>query len=229
MPTFDPISQAALLAAVLLLVTLLWVRVRQTSARREPPADDLDTVQAWPPQVVRVMTLPERQAYDLLRKALPRNYVVLAQVPLARFISVPTRNPHQEWLRRVGRMSVDLLVCDSSSRVIAAIEVRSPDETERSRSRHMRMTRVLQSAGVVIHVWLSDRLPGAVEVRNLFMPKSAQVEAEPEVDQTGRARLPVPEIEELLSDGDRTVYGPEGEPVPSGFFDDLDALSGARR
>ena len=33
-----------------------------------------------------MLTLPERQAYDLMRKAMPRQ-LVLAQVPLARFIS----------------------------------------------------------------------------------------------------------------------------------------------
>jgi hypothetical protein len=227
MPALDPVSQFALLAAVLLLLSLLWLRTRQAATRRDAPAEDLDTIQAWPPQAVRVMTLPERKAYDLLRRALPRNHVVLAQVPLARFVSVPTRHPHNEWLRRVGRMSADLLVCDASSRVIAAVEVHGADETERSRARHERMARVLKAASVPVHVWNADGLPSVQEVRKLFLG-DAEVEAH-EVDQAGRPRLPVPDIEEFLAVGDRAVHTPEGEPVPSGYFDDLDALSGSRR
>lgn len=225
----DPLAQAALLGAALLLLTLLVVRRRQAGTRRDEPRDALDTVQAWPPQLVRVMTLPERQAYDLLRRALPRNHLVLAQVPLARFISVPTRHPHHEWLRRVGRMSADLLVCDGASRVIAAVEVHGAEETERSRARHVRLLRVLKAAGVPVHVWRADDLPAAAEVRRLFAPAGAPEPMEViEVDQVGRPVLPVPEIEELLASGDKLAYGPDGEPVPSGYFDDLDALPARR-
>ncbi len=226
MPALDPASQAALIGAVLLLLSLLWVRRRQAGAPRQPFDDRLDTVAAWPPQVVRVMTLPERRAYDLLRKSLPRNHLLLSQVPLGRFISVPPTHPHDDWMRRVGRMSADLLVCDRSSRVLAVIEVRSADETERARVRHDRMLRVLKSAGLPVHVWHADHLPTPGEVRRLFMPAEAAEALD--MDRTGRTRLPVPEIEEMLSLGERTSWGHEGDPVPSAYFDDLDALPAAR-
>jgi hypothetical protein len=189
----------------------------------------LDTVQAWPPQAVRVMTLPERLAYGNLRRALPR-HMVLAQVPLSRFISVPPGNSYGQWLTRAGRLNVDLLVCDSSSRVIAAVEVRPPDQTQRSIARHQRLAEVLQAAGIKVHVWRETDLPTIAEVRDLFNGKhGAALGDDLEVDLGGRHMIPVPEIQEFLLEGDALEYNQANEPVPSGFFDDLDALASARQ
>jgi hypothetical protein len=228
--TLDPLHEAALLGATLLLITWLWMRRRQHAApAREEKPSKLDTLAAWPPQIVRVMTLPERRAHDLLRRALPRDHIVLAQVPLARFVSVPTRHPHDEWLKRVGRLSIDLLVCDASSRPIAAVEVRSADETERSRARHARLCGVLEAAGVPVHVWTADALPTPNEVRKQICPKAfAEAEPEPAFDSAGRRQIPVPEIEELLAEGDSAFARLDGEPVPSGYYDDLDVARASR-
>jgi hypothetical protein len=59
-----------------------------------------------------VLTIGERRAYELLRTALP-GFLVLAQVPLGRFLRVPTRHSHAEWMQRVGSLSADLLVCNA--------------------------------------------------------------------------------------------------------------------
>ena len=72
------------------------------------------------PQATRVLTAAERQAFEILRTALPA-HIVLAQVPLARFIKVPTRNSYAEWLRRAGHLSADLVVCDRHSQVVAVV------------------------------------------------------------------------------------------------------------
>ena len=78
----DLTSTTSLLISTLLLLSVLWSRRREAGAQRTAKRPQfLDTVQAWPPQAVRVMTLPERQAYELLRRAVPRNFMVLAQVP----------------------------------------------------------------------------------------------------------------------------------------------------
>ena len=130
----DPISASALCAALLLL-TLLMRRRRQSGTRRTPAArESLDTVQAWHPEAVRVLTIAERRAYDLLRNSLP-GFLVLAQVPLSRFLRVPTRHSHAEWMHRAGSLSADLLVCDAGSRVLAVIDIRPADQTDRSRQR----------------------------------------------------------------------------------------------
>jgi hypothetical protein len=218
MPTVDPAALVALaLAGALLLLALLR---RRPPAPRAPAQDEsLDTVQAWPPQVVRVMTLGERQAYEVLRRALP-GHVILAQVPLSRFISVPTRNPYQMWLQRAGRLAVDLLVCDYSSRAVAAIEVRTPDESQRNAKRHQRLVDVLRAAGIAVYEWNEDDLPSITDARELLALKpAAKNEA---IDASGRDVIPVAEASDmgaLLAAGDNTDYG-RLEPVPSGFYDE---------
>lgn len=230
MPTLDSTALVALLITFLLLSWLVVLRRRQGRAARKPADSSLDTLQAWPPQAVRVLTLPERRAYDLLRKALPGR-LVLAQVPLARFISVPTRNSYSDWLTRVGRLSVDLLVCDHSSRVIAAIDVRSADESPRAKQRHQRMAEVLRAAGIAVHSWSADALPSVTEARSLFIPASDAGEESvlPAMTAGGQPILPLPDMQEVLAPGDdAAAAAPQFDPVSSAYFDDLDAIATAR-
>jgi hypothetical protein len=217
----------AFVTAVATVASLVFYRQLRLRPVQQP-AEALDTVAAWPPQAVRVLTLGERQAFDNLKRALP-GHVVLAQVPLSRFISVPTRNPYQMWLQRAGRLSVDLLVCDFSSRPIAAVEIRSGDDGPRSSKRHRRLTTVLRAAGLVVHEWDEDDLPTVPQVRELFIPKNLGLhEVESIVDSAGRKKLPVADIEELMQDGDAARYGPDNaDPVPSGFYFD-DSMVGIR-
>ena len=130
----------------------------------------LDTLIDWEPLATRVLTSPEREAYHVLRKALP-DHMILAQVPVARFIKVPTRNPYSEWLRRVGSLCADLVVCDLHSQVIAVVEIRQPmsRENERAQRRHARMDRVLDAARIPVHVWLEGALPGPVVAREAIL------------------------------------------------------------
>jgi Protein of unknown function (DUF2726) len=216
-------------ASAALAALLTWVLMRRrTPAAAAPQREEgLDTIQAWPPQAVRVMTLGERQAYEVLKRALP-GHVILSQVPLSRFISVPTRNPYQLWLQRAGRLAVDLLVCDYSSRAVAAVEVRTADESKRSAKRHQRLVQVLRAAGVQVLEWDEDSLPDVVDARELFIPKSEGKEAPAKIDAGGRRLLPVADIAEILAHGDATDYG-QLEPVPSAFYDDLDDPRVARQ
>lgn len=233
MSALDPTFIAAL-AISALLVSLLFARRRGTGAakKRSSTAESLDTIQAWTPQAVRVMTSAEREAYELLRKAVP-GQLVLAQVPLARFISVPTRHSYSDWLTRVGRLSVDLLVCDHSSRVVLAIDVRTPNESDRAQQRHARMAEVLRAAGIRVVHWRADALPSVNDVRAQvaeLSPRAAgpdSVAPEPlAIGPNGRRVLPLPEMVEVLAEGDQALgAGPQLEPVSSDYFDDLDALA----
>ena len=141
---------------------------RGRAAERTP--DQLDTLIDWEPVATRVLTSNEREAWHVLRKALP-DHMVLGQVPVARFIKVPTRNPYSEWLRRVGSLCADLVVCDAQSQVIAVVEVRQPasKENERARRRHARMDRVLEGARIPVHIWLEGALPGPVVAREAIL------------------------------------------------------------
>jgi len=224
----DPIASTALAMAVLLLLTLLNLRRRQRQGTRSrsPAREALDTVQAWPPESARVMSIAERQGYDLLRRALP-GFLVLAQVPLARFLRVPTRHSYTDWMQRVGSLNADLLLCDGGSRVLAVIDIRAPHETERSRRRHERLARVLKAAGIRVHVWREDDLPSLAAVRSALGADLLPA-AEPAKPTPSRPMplIPVPEIEEMLAAGDHLAYDAALEPVPSAFFDDLESERG---
>ena len=230
MEVLDPIASFALPATVLLLLTLLAVRLRQRFVdrrERRERQDALDTVGAWPPEAARVLTITERQAYDLLKRAMP-GYLVLGQVPLARFIRVPSRHSYNEWLQRVGSLSADLLLCDSGSRVLAVVDVRPATESERSRRRHERMARVMRAANIHVHVWREGALPSAAEVRtamtHLLGPAAAGMKAS---HSRPMPFIPVAEISEVLAEGDRAAleasFDASMEPVPSGFYDDIEA------
>ena len=82
MNLLDPLSSAALATAALLLLSLLAVRRRQRDGPRQAHHDALDTVASWPPEAARILNVTERQAFELLKRALP-GFMVLAQVPLS--------------------------------------------------------------------------------------------------------------------------------------------------
>lgn len=222
----DPIASTALAMAVLLLLTLLRIRTRQRPRGTTPTREALDTVQAWPPESSRVMSVAERQGYELLRRALP-GFLVLAQVPLSRFLRVPTRHSYTDWMQRVGSLSADLLLCDGGSRVLAVIDIRAPHETERSRRRHERLARVLKAAGIRVHVWREGELPSLAAVRGALgadlLPATEPAKPTP---SRPMPLIPVPDIEEVLAAGDHLAYDAALEPVPSAFFDDLESERG---
>ena len=220
------------LPATLLALLLLWaaMRWRQRAGRGED-RDNVDTVAGWPPEAARVLTIDERQAYDVLRRAYP-NHLVLAQVPLSRFVRVPLRRSYTEWLQRVGSLSADLLLCDSGSSVIVVIDIRGASESERARRRHERMARVLRQTGIQVLTWREGELPGVQEARAQLAPILERNAGAPKAGSSRPMPLiPVAEMEEIPED-DRgfaaTVYGPRmhepSEPVSSDYFDDLEAL-----
>jgi hypothetical protein len=233
MEFLPPTAQLALPATVLLLLTLLFMRLRQrASQRRDAARGALDTVAAWPPEAARVLSVHERQAYDLLRRAMP-GYLVLAQVPLSRFIRVPSRHSYAEWLQRVGSLSADLLLCDAGSRVLAVVDIRAVQESDRSRRRHERMARVLKAAGIQVLDWREGELPTLSVARQVL----AALAGAPAVPKATTSRpmplIPVAEISEVLAEGDRAAmeasFDAAMEPVPSGFFEEFETAPATRR
>ncbi len=137
---------------------------------RQAKAEELDTVAAWEPTAAKVMSGPEREAYHTLRAALPE-HMILSQVQLARFLKVPTRNSYSEWMRRVGNLCADFVICDATSQVVAVVEVREPfgRDKERTQKRFARMDRVLEAAKIPVHVWLDNALPGPSVARETVL------------------------------------------------------------
>ena len=231
MEVLPSISFFALPASVLLLLTLLAVRMRRRHGRA-PQREALDTVAGWPPEAARVLTVAERQAYDLLRRALP-GFLVLAQVPLSRFIRVPARHSYGEWLQRVGALNADLLLCDAGSRVLAVIDIRAQQESERARRRHDRMARVLRAAGIQVLAWREGALPSVAEVRHAMAAVVGGVALETRpITSRPMPLIPVPAMAEILAEGDRAALeatlDPSMEPVPSAFFEEMEAAPARR-
>ncbi len=167
----DPIliSVVALLCAL----PLVWwlARKQGPTVRPETPAERLDTLAGWPPEPTRILRSSERLAFSTLKLALP-GYLVLAQVPLARFLTVPKRNSYAEWMRRLGNQCVDFVVCDVTSQVVAVVEVRPPIDLldERVRVRLDRVARALKAAKIPLHVWNEEKLPTIEAAREKILP-----------------------------------------------------------
>lgn len=197
----DPylISVLALFCAL----PLVWWLARRTgpTERQELPAERLDTLAAWPPEPTRILRSSERLAFSTLKLALP-GYMILAQVPIARFLNVPKRNSYAEWMRRLGSQCVDFVVCDVTSQVIAVVEIRPPAEQlgEKLRARLDRVERVLKAANIPVHVWNEERLPTIEAAREKLLPRTPAV-------PPSLARKPEP-LPELAAAG--TVAAAEG-------------------
>lgn len=217
------VALGVLLAALaLFLIWRLQKMPRPMHHRSGRVLDAVDTVIGWPPEVTRVLAHRHRRAYEVLSRALPE-HVVLAQVPVARFLHVPARLSYAEWLRRIGHVCVDLLVCDRSSRVIAVVEVRESGHraSDRARKRERRVERVLRAAGVPLQVWDEAWMPDAATVRRTLL-----TDEEPSLD-TAAVTIPmglVPEALEVSELGDAALSG--FEPPRTTLFDEAHA-SGA--
>jgi hypothetical protein len=216
--------------ALLLVVLLVWRGLSKRGARpqAENPTDNIDTVSGWMPQATRVLTGAERQAFETLRNALPA-HIVLAQVPLARFIKVPTRNSYAEWLRRVGHLCADLVVCDRNSLVIAVVEVHPamPVTDDRALRRQQRLARVLKAAAIPIHVWTENALPTPAAAREAIAPSPPEAEPAPALPASlarsmpGRTSLTGSRPgEDVEPTSDETIELHQAP--PSTWFDDLD-------
>jgi hypothetical protein len=228
--------------SAVVLAGIVWRHSRGRSHAATPRSvKELNTLIAWEPQATRVLTGAERLAFVTLSRALPE-YIVLAQVPLARFIRVPTRHSYTEWLRRVGQLCPDLLVCDASSQVVAVVEVRPPEEqsSPRARRRLERMSRVLKGAGIPMQVWPESSLPSPEAAREAVLaqiesgapqaPISVPSAVPPSVKQAAgvmeapRAAPAAPVAARPITldiEPDEVIE--MREPPPSTWFDDIDS------
>ena len=213
----DAVVMDPYLISVLALATclpLVWWLARRTGPpeRPEQPAERMDTLAAWPPEATRVLRSPERLAFSTLKLALP-GYMILAQVPIARFLNVPKRNSYAEWMRRLGSQCVDFVICDVTSQVIAVVEVRPPIEQigEKLRARLDRVERVLSAANIPVYVWNEERLPTIEAARDKLLPRMPAVPA-------AMARKAMPEAQPVPAAAAAAAMAGavlEDEPIPA--------------
>jgi len=212
----DSSSALALAAALLLMLPLLVARRRRGVTHRNRSADT--TTPKFSPQAVRVLTVAERQAHTLLRQAMP-GYLVLAQVPVSRFLRVDSR--HTQWVQLVNGMSADLLLCDSGSRVMVVVDLQAAHPSENSRRRHEKMARLLKAAGIKVVSWPDHALPDVQTIRAQLVPlltsgssrRSAATPSKP---------MPLIPVAEILAEGDADLGDASMEPVASALFDEFE-------
>ena len=217
--------------AAALLLGWLWLRQRgsQVSVEASAPSERIDTLIGWPPQATRVLTSRERVAFSTLVRALPE-YMVLAQVPMARFLSVPKRHSYADWLRRVGYQCVDFAVCDMAAQVIAVVELQDEkaQPSDRARKRTARMSRSLQAANIPLLVWRNDALPSTAAARAAILPKPPAISAavtasNPKVAAFSPLMAGPNPFDEMNRDSTQDEMIELLEPPPSTWFDDLDS------
>jgi len=198
----------------------------EIDAKRE--RDNLDTVAGWPPEATRLLTGGERAAHAVLVKALPECRI-FPQVSLSRFIRVSRRNSYSEWMSRVGNLSVDFVICDRASLVIAAVALRPTNESEGAAGRRARVARVLKAAGLKFFIWREESIPTPAAARSQIIAQTGEPDAAPasaagatpkasQQSGMGHGKLPVPEVLAETADD-----SPRREPPPSTWFDDLDS------
>ncbi len=219
------------LGLVIVVALLAWWGLRRRNASPdEKEVDRIDTLIGWPPQATRVLTTQERIAYGTLVRALPE-YMILAQVPLARFLNVPKRNSYADWLRRLGYQCVDFVVCDMTAQVVAVVEVKAPHSSERARKRLARMARSLKAAKIPLQTWTENALPSIDAVRASLLPRTppkSAVAPAASVPRAGPATAGAAALRKNpFDDRNRDLTQDEViellEPPPSTWFDDLDA------
>lgn len=230
------IGSAAVTA--LLLLAWWWLR-RRNGARAAAAAERIDTLTGWPPQATRILTTRERMAFGTLVRALPE-CMVLAQVPLARFLSVPKRYSYADWLRRLGHQCVDFAVCDMGAQVIAVVELQPAAglQNPRARKRMARMARSLKAAKIPLLVWPEDMLPSSSAAREAILPTPDPAAAPLGARTAAPAAFDFPEAEAAPVATASRAPGPfdDTHPVgadeaasealeapPSTWFDDLDS------
>jgi hypothetical protein len=193
------------------------------------PEDRVDTVLGWHPSAVRIMTAAEQNAFDTVRAALPE-CIVLSQVPLSRFIRVSQQHSYTEWLRRVGNQCADVLVCNSASKVLAVIEVRSSTAQTNPRvlKQSARKAETLRAAGLAFHIWPDTALPTVDQARQLLGYSAGS----PALRRETAASDPKPNVaprtkQSLFKNKKPAMVVEINEAVeddpPSSWFDELDA------
>jgi very-short-patch-repair endonuclease len=159
--------------ALLLLALLIAVVVASRLAKQLKP-DDGALSKRWPLVTKRhVLTERERALYQRLVQGLP-NHIVLAQVQLSQVLNIQRGQPTYATFNRISRLSLDFLILNPDTSVVAAIELDDVTHAhEDRRNADARKSHALQSAGVPLIRWNADRLPDVEAIRAAVMaPKS---------------------------------------------------------
>ena len=148
----------------LLIVLVVAAAVLGAFAAKLKPRAGLFS-KLWPLEAKRhLLTGPERALYERLVQSLP-NHLVLAQVQLLQVLKFQTGRRTQAILNRISQLSIDFLILNPDTSIVAAIELDdSTHAPENRRQADARKDHALKSAAVPLIRWNTKNLPDRVAI-----------------------------------------------------------------
>jgi hypothetical protein len=131
MPTW--VAMLLVTLVVLLAATLIIV------LRKRPLPNE------WPLASRPIMTADEQLLYERLRGLFP-DYMVLAKVPLSRFMRLQSEANIEEWYALINPLHVSFVLCAPNRRVVTAIDTEG--KHGRSAEAHVLKEKALQSCRI---------------------------------------------------------------------------------
>lgn len=154
-------------AAVILIILLsFFIKKKKSNGVKD---NEVKKDGPWPFYAKKILTQPEQILYYRLVEALP-DYIVLAQVQLSRALGVKKGFNFNEWQNRINRMSLDFVICNKDSSIIAAIELDDKThEGEIQRERDAKKDKALQTANIKIIRWTTKNIPNVEEIKKILI------------------------------------------------------------
>lgn len=156
-------SLLLIVLAVAAVAALLWKRQQGTATRQSIKDSD----KPWPFAARSVLTEREREMFRTLQEALHPHYIVLSQVDMKQVLRIKDRRNERRWRGVIAQKSLDFVVCDYDTTVIAVIELddKSHQRADRQRS-DADKERALKDAG--IKFWRLRNVPSVHQVQKIF-------------------------------------------------------------
>jgi very-short-patch-repair endonuclease len=148
----------------LLILVLAAAAILGAFANKLKPRDGL-FAKPWPLEAKRqLMTERERALYQRLLQALP-GHIVLAQVQLLQVLSFQRGRRTQAILNRFNQLSLDFLILNPDTSIVAAVELDDVTHTREARGHaDARKNHALKSAGVPLIRWNAKSLPDTATI-----------------------------------------------------------------
>jgi very-short-patch-repair endonuclease len=153
------------------IFALLIGLVVVAAAKFKPRDGSLD--KPWPLEAKRqLLSDRERALYQRLVQTLP-NHIVLAQVQLLQVLNFQRGRHTQAILNRISQLSLDFLILNPDTGIVAAVELDDATHAPENRRRADRnKTHALQSAGIPLIRWNAKSLPDTVGILAALPAKS---------------------------------------------------------
>jgi Protein of unknown function (DUF2726) len=146
------------LLAVLSIALFASMAIRAVSRQRHEEG-------AWPFTAQQPLSQVEQDFYFRLVQTLP-DQIVLAQVPLSRFLRIRKGQPWREWRDRIGEKTIDYLICDRDFAIVAAVALDDrPHDGARRLEADITKNRALAAARIPLVRWRAIALPDAATIR----------------------------------------------------------------